>query len=162
MKLNENIFYNHSTLQGRGDMSKIRVNKKNIYLIDESYNSNPLSLNSAIKNFDVIKINNSKKHLILGDMLELGRHSKKLHSAISTSINNSSINSVNVIGKHIVETYKKINENKKGLILKKNLQIINLIKNNLNNNDYLMIKGSNSTGLYKLTNALKTGRIDAL
>jgi MurE/MurF fusion protein len=162
MKLNENIFYSHSTLHGRGDISKIRVHKKNIYLIDESYNSNPLSLNSAIKNFDMIKMNNSRKHLILGDMLELGKHSKKLHSAIGNSINNSSINSVNVIGKHIVETYKKINKNKRGLILKKNIQIIDLIKNNLNNNDYLMIKGSNSTGLYKLTNALKTGRIDAL
>ena len=27
----------------------------------------------------MIKVNNSKKHLILGDMLELGKHSKKLH-----------------------------------------------------------------------------------
>ena len=44
---------------------------------------------------------------------------------------------------------------------KKNL-IIDLIKNNVNNNDYLMIKGSNSTGLYELTNSLKRGRGNAL
>ena len=60
---------------------------KNFYLIDESYNSNPLSLKSALKNFDNMKVNNSKKHLILGDMLELGKHSKKLHKSISKSIN---------------------------------------------------------------------------
>jgi len=30
-----------------------------------------------------------------------------------------------------------------------------LIINKLNNNDYLMIKGSNSTGLNKFTNKLK-------
>ena len=30
-----------------------------------------------------------------------------------------------------------------------------MIKNNLNNNDYLMIKGSNSTGLNSLTNQIK-------
>jgi len=161
-KLKKNIFYNHSIPKGRGDISKIKVNKKNIYLIDESYNSNPLSLNSAIKNFDMIKINNSKKHLILGDMLELGKHSKKLHSDISQVINRTSINKVNVIGKYIAETYKNINKDKKGIILKKNSEIIDLIKNNINNNDYLMIKGSNSTGLYKLTNALKTGKINAL
>ena len=161
-KLNKNIFYNHKKLEGRGDISKIKINKKNIYLIDESYNSNPLSLQSAIKNFDALKVNDSKKHLVLGDMLELGRHSKKLHSEISLIINKTSIDYINVIGKNIAETYKNINKNKKGLILKKNSQIIHLIKNYINNNDYLMIKGSNSTGLHKVTNSLKTGRINVL
>ena len=161
-KLDKNIFYNHKKLEGRGDISKIKIDKKNIFLIDESYNSNPLSLTSAIKNFDTLKVNNSKKHLILGDMLELGRHSKKLHSGISAIINKTSIDYVNVIGKNIAETYKNINKNKKGLILKKKSHIIHLIKNDINNNDYLMIKGSNSTGLHKLTNSLKTGKINVL
>jgi murE/murF fusion protein len=161
-KLAKDIFYNHYIPKGRGDISKIKVNKKNIYLIDESYNSNPMSLNSAIKNFDMIKTNRSKKHLILGDMLELGKHSRKLHSDISKVINKTSINYVNVIGKYIAEIYKDINKDKKGIIMKKNSEIIDLIKNNINNNDYLMIKGSNSTGLYKLTNALKTKKINAL
>ena len=161
-KLGKNIFYNYKIPEGRGDISKIKINKKSIYLIDESYNSNPLSLNSAIKNFDMMKVNNSKKYLILGDMLELGVHSKKLHLEISSIINKSSINHVNVIGRHIVETYKNINNNKKGLILKNKSQIIDLIKNSINNNDYLMIKGSNSTGLNKLTNALKARKINAL
>ena len=161
-ELDKNIFYNYKLPKGRGDISKIKINKKKIYLVDESYNSNPMSLKSAIKNFDMIKVNNSKKHLILGDMLELGKYSKKLHSTISRSINKTSINYVNVIGKHITETYKNIDNNKKGIILKKKSQIIDLIKNNINNNDYLMIKGSNSTGLNKLTNALKGGKINAL
>jgi murE/murF fusion protein len=156
------MFYNHKTPDGRGDISKIRIFKKNFNLIDESYNSNPLSLESALKNFDSMKVNNSKKHLILGDMLELGKHSKKLHKAISKSINQTSIDKVNVIGKHIKDTYKNLNNHKKGLILKNNSQIINLIKNNINNNDYLMIKGSNSTGLNKITNHIKTGKINAL
>ena len=78
------------------------------------------------------------------------------------NINNTSITNVNVVGKHIKETYKNLNNNKKGLILKKNSQIIDLIKNNINNNDYLMIKGSNSTGLNKITNDIKKGKINAL
>ena len=161
-KLDKNIFCNDKSLEGRGDISKIKVDKKNIYLVDESYNSNPLSLSSAIKNFDMIKMNNSKKHLILGDMLELGKHSKKLHSRASSVINKTSINYVNVIGKDIKETYKKIIQKKKGIILKNNSQIIHLIKNNIDNNDYLMIKGSNSTGLNKLAIFLKTGKSNVL
>ena len=95
-------------------------------------------------------------------MLELGSHSKKLHKEISKSINRTSIENVNVIGKYIRYTYKNLNKNKKGLIFKKKTEIMNLIKNNINNNDYLMIKGSKSTGLNTMVNNLKMGKINAL
>ncbi len=160
--INNNIFLKHQNLDGRGDITKLKLKRKNINLIDESYNSNPLSLKSAINNFDMIKSNKSKKHLIIGDMLELGKHSKKLHINISNLINKSTIDYVNVIGKYTKETYKKINKNKKGTILKKNSQIIDLIKNNINNNDYIMVKGSNSTGLNKVVNYLKKMKNNAL
>ena len=77
-------------------------------------------------------------------------------------INKTSIDSVNVMGKYMSKIYRKISKNKKGLILKKNSEIIDLIKKRINNNDYLMIKGSNSTGLNKLASALKIGKINAL
>jgi murE/murF fusion protein len=161
-KLSKNFFFDHQTPKGRGDIVKIKLLKKSFYLVDESYNSNPLSLESALKKFDMIKISNSKKHLILGDMLELGKYSKKLHMDIAKSINKTSLKNVNVIGEDIKLTYKKINRSRKGIIIEDKSQIIDLIKNNLNNNDYLMIKGSNSTGLNSLTNEIKMGKINAL
>jgi len=161
-KLDENIFYSHQKPKGRGDITKIKLFKKSFYLVDESYNSNPLSLESALKNFDMIKVNNFKKHLILGDMLELGKYSKRLHADIGKNINKLSLINVNVIGKDISITYKKLNKSKRGSYLKNKYQIIDLIKNSLNNNDYLMIKGSNSTGLNNLTKQIKMGKINAL
>ena len=153
-KLDKNIFRNFQTPEGRGDILKIKINKKNINLVDESYNSNPLSLKSAIQNFNMIKTRN-KKYMILGDMMELGRHSKIQHRKIAPIINSSGIDKINILGNHIKETFKNIKPVKKGLILSESLQIIDLIKNQLNNNDYLMIKGSNSTGLNKFTKELK-------
>ena len=88
-------------------------------------------------------------------MLELGKHSKNLHRKISPIINSSKINKVHIFGSHIKETFKFIRSDKKGLILRESSQINDLINNKLNNNDYLMIKGSNSTGLNKLANQLK-------
>ena len=161
-KLNKNIFYNHKTIVGRGDIVKVKVFKKNLYLVDESYNSNPLSLKSALKNFDMIKVDNSKKHLVLGDMLELGKYSKRLHTEIGKSINKTSLKNINIIGKHVKWVFNNLNKSKRGIIIKKKSQIIDLIKNNLNNNDYLMIKGSNSTGLNILANQIKAGKINAL
>ena len=161
-KLEKNIFLNYKNPQGRGDISKIKIKKKTIKFIDESYNANPLSVYSAIKNFDLVKKDLGKKNIILGDMLELGKHSKKLHENLANVINESKIDSVHVYGKNIKHTFKKIKQKKKGLILRDKGQIINLIKNNINNNDYLMIKGSNSTGLHKIANSLKRGTINAL
>ena len=160
--LNKNIFYNFKNPIGRGDISSIKVKNKKFFLIDESYNSNPLSLTSAIKNFDKINHKSSKKHLLLGDMLELGKHSKKLHEKVANIINSSKIDNVYAYGKNIKYTFKKIVNKKKGYILRDKKEIISLIKNNININDYLMIKGSNSTGLYKLVNYLKKGNISAL
>jgi len=154
VKLNKNTFYNMNFPKGRGDISKIRFKKKNINLVDESYNSNPLSLKSAIENFNLINTKN-KKYMILGDMLELGKHSKSLHRKITPIINSTSINKVHILGNHIKETYRNISPSKKGFILKESSQIIDLIKNEINNNDYLMIKGSNSTGLNKFAKELK-------
>ena len=42
-----------------------------------------LSLKTAIENYDKIESKNSKKYLILGDMLELGKHSIKQHKLIA-------------------------------------------------------------------------------
>ena len=141
---------------------KVRLFKKNFYLVDESYNSNPLSLKSALKNFDMIKVDSAKKYLVLGDMLELGKYTKKLHMEIGKSINKTSLKNVNVIGEHVKWTFNNLNIAKRGIIIKKKSEIFDLIKNSLNNNDYLMIKGSNSTGLNSLTNQIKKGKINAL
>ena len=158
LNLNKNVFLDFQIPNGRGDISKIRINKKNIYLIDESYNSNPLSLKSAILNFDKIAKKNSKKYLLLGDMLELGIHSKKLHKSIAPIINKTKVDKVFVKGNKAIFIFENLLQSKKGRILNYNDQILELIKNDLNNNDYLMIKASNATGFNKIVNSLKGQR----
>ena len=160
-KLKKNIFLNFKTPDGRGDVSKITIQDKKINLIDETYNSNPLSLKSAIENYEKIVSKKDKKYLILGDMLELGKHSVKQHRLISKIINKTKINKVYVFGKYIKETFRDVKPSKKAKILKNKLEIIKLI-NKLNNGDYLMIKGSNSTGLNKLISTLKKRRSHAV
>ena len=154
-KISKNIFASFKAPSGRGDISKIKINNKKLNLIDESYNSNPLSLKSAILNYDKIESNKSKKYLLLGDMLELGKHSKKLHHSMGMIINQTKIDKVFVKGIKSLSIFNSISKSKRGRILNKDSQIIDLIKNDLNNNDYLMIKASNSTGLNKLANNLK-------
>ena len=161
-KLKKNIFLSFKIPNGRGDISKIRLKDKEIFLVDETYNSNPLSLKTAIENYDSILSKNSKKYLILGDMLELGKHSINQHKLISKIINKTNINQVYVIGKYIKHTFRCLKKNKKAQILDNKLGIIDLITKNLNHNDYLMIKGSNSTGLHKISSNLKQRSLHAI
>ncbi len=154
-KISKNLFTNFKTPSGRGDISQIKVNNKILNLIDESYNSNPLSLKSAIQNFNKLNIKNSKKYLLLGDMLELGKYSLKLHESISSIINKTKIDKVFVKGRDISSIFNSISKSKRGRILKDNSEIIELIKNHFNNNDYIMIKASNATGFNKIVNDIK-------
>ncbi len=154
-KLNENIFLNFKIPGGRGDHSVIKIDNKKINLIDQSYNSNPLSLKSAIKNFDKINSKKSNKYLLIGDMLELGSHSKKLHQSIAPIINQTKIDKVFVKGKMVPIIFANISKAKKGRILLNKSQIIELIKKDLNNNDYLMIKASLATGFNEIVKDLK-------
>ena len=154
-ELNENIFLNFKIPGGRGDHSVVKINNKKINLIDQSYNSNPLSLKSAIKNFDKVNSKKSNKYLLIGDMLELGSHSKKLHKSIAPIINQTKIDKVFVKGKMASIIFAGVSKAKKGRILLNKSQIIELIRKDLNNNDYLMIKASLATGFNDIVKDLK-------
>ena len=75
-------FKNLEAPEGRGKRHLISRYKKKFRLIDESYNANPLSVKNAINKLNLIKKDNFKKYLILGDMLELGSNSQKYHEQI--------------------------------------------------------------------------------
>ena len=153
--LDQKVFLNFKTPGGRGDLSFIKINNKKINLIDQSYNSNPLSLKSAIKNYDEINSKKSKKYLLIGDMLELGNHSKKLHQSIAPLINQTNIYKVFVKGKMASLVFDNISKAKRGRVLFNKSQIIEFIKKDLNNNDYLMIKASLATGFNNIVKDLK-------
>jgi len=111
----KNKFINFAIPSGRGDIKVIKKFKKKFKFIDESYNANPLSMYTAIKNMNYYKRkNNTKKLVLLGDMLELGKKSKKLHKELSVVINQSDIDKVFVCGKYIRETFNHLLSNKKG------------------------------------------------
>ncbi len=161
-KLSKNLFLNFTLPKGRGDISKLKLNNRTINLIDESYNSNPLSLKFSINNFSNLTLRNSEKYILLGDMLELGKFTKKLHIDAAKVINKSTISKVYVYGKNIKETFNKIKTQKKGRVLNNENEIINFIKNELPNNSYIMIKGSNATGLNEVTSKIKIKGKNAL
>ncbi len=160
-KLDKYFFNDYQFPEGRGDLKIIKLKEKKINLIDESYNSNPLSLEFALKKLNNLNSKSKRKLILLGDMLELGKYSKKLHIEAARFINATKIDKVYVYGKDIIETFNKIKPQKRGMILNSKKDILNFVINDIKNGEYLMIKGSNSTGLNKISKSLKVGKINA-
>ena len=151
------VFKNYELSDGRGKIHKIKRYKKHFNLIDESYNANPLSVKNAINNFAAIKKKEFKKYLLLGDMLELGKKSEILHKKLSRLINSSDIDKVFIKGEKTLFTYKNLKKQKRGNIFQCDQDIDHTLKNIISNNDYLMIKGSNATGLNNISNTMIKG-----
>jgi len=146
-----------SLVEGRGKTHIIKRYKKKFNFIDESYNANPTSVKNAIINFSKIKKNNSKKYLLLGDMLELGKKSDIYHRNLSYFINRSDIDKLFIYGKNAFKTYQKTYKAKQGNILQNINDFDDIFSNLINKNDYLMIKGSNATGLNNLSKKIIIG-----
>ena len=161
LKLNfikaKTVIKNLEPSEGRGKKYLIKRYKKKFNLIDESYNANPLSVKNAINKFCQIKKLKFKKYLILGDMLELGTKSKKYHEELSKVINNSDIDKVFIKGKNMIFTYKHLKKVKRGNIFQDEEDIDLNLRKMISNNDYLMIKGSNATGLNNFSKKIIKG-----
>ena len=151
------IIKNYIPTEGRGKIHLISRYNKKFKLIDESYNANPSSVKNAIQSFDSIRKEKFKKYLILGDMLELGSKSEMFHKDLSIVINNSNIDKVFIKGEKTLFTYKYLNKSKRGNILQNKDDIDFILSNIITNNDYLMIKGSNATGLNILSKKMIQG-----
>ena len=151
-----------SFVEGRGKMHIIKRYKKKFNFIDESYNANPSSVKNAIVNFSKIKKNDSKKYLLLGDMLELGKKSDIYHKNLSHFINKSDIDKLFIYGENVFKTYQKTYKAKRGNILQNINDFDDIFSSIINKNDYLMIKGSNATGLNNLSQKIINGGKSAL
>ena len=160
-KLEKSFFNGYQFPEGRGDLNSIYLKKKKINLIDESYNSNPLSLQFAVNKLNNLDTKSKRKLILLGDMLELGKYSKKLHVEAANIINKTKIDRVYVYGNDVIETFNKITPQKRGKILNSKKDISDFMINDIKNGEYLMIKGSNSTGLNKISQSLKRGKFNA-
>ena len=80
--------------QGRGQI--VRLGKG--WLINDTYNANPVSMRSALQTLQAIDTK-GQRILVAADMLELGAQSKLLHQAIGRAIGSSGIDVLITVGR---------------------------------------------------------------
>ena len=127
--------------------------KKGFYILNDSYNSNPLSLKMVLNEFKIIKKFGKNKIVVLGDMLDLGKFSINFHKNIYKYLDPYIIKKVFLYGKYMKYLYfllkKKYNNN--NLFYFNNIEklFLKLIKY-LSNKTFIMFKASRNIKLDKI------------
>ncbi|MCO5058065.1 MAG: UDP-N-acetylmuramoylalanyl-D-glutamyl-2,6-diaminopimelate--D-alanyl-D-alanine ligase [Rhizobiaceae bacterium] len=141
--------------RGRGKRHVLAHKDGEIVLIDESYNANPVSMKAALELLaSAPKGEKARRIAVLGDMLELGQHSAKFHTALAQNVVAAEPDIVLLAGKEtaalaaalppaISSEYREDTDALKPLLLKM-----------LKGGDTVMIKSSNGVGFSRLVEAV--------
>lgn len=129
-------------------------------LLNDAYNANPTAMKLVIENFSQLE-NKGKKVVVLGDMLELGELSKSLHVSVKEALNPAQIDEVFLYGEEMIALYEAMLS--EGAFAKAAVhhftgekeQLIQKLKQELQSNDYILIKSSFGTDLLSVVDALK-------
>ncbi|PXA79615.1 UDP-N-acetylmuramoyl-tripeptide--D-alanyl-D-alanine ligase [Auritidibacter sp. NML120779] len=150
-------------LHGRGPVSKHRMARTDradgITIIDDSYNANPESMRAGLKTLALTGRSTGRRTwAVLGEMLELGSNSIKEHIHIGEAVVRLNISQLVVVGQQARPLYTgAVMEGSWGDEVDHVADIDEaeqLLNQRLQPGDIVFIKGSNSTGLWKLADRL--------
>src|SRR5690606_27845241 len=129
---------------------------REIVLIDESYNANPVSMKAALELLaDATVPEGGRRIAVLGDMLELGEHSRKLHQALASLIKSSRVDIVLLAGQEM-KALADVLPSELTVVHRDTVDALKpLLLDTVRADDVVMIKSSNSIVFSKLVDALK-------
>jgi len=128
-----------------------------IWLIDDTYNANPISFESAINTLDALRIK-GKRIVVCSDMLELGSQSKALHQSAGKMIGQSATDMVLTIGRHarhIAQTLKQSNGNIEAVHCNDLKEVHQRLKKVCRPGDAVLVKGSRGMHMERTVKFLK-------
>jgi len=127
----------------------------NSLIIDDTYNSSPQAVESALDTLEaIIPLSSAKKWVILGDMLELGDLSEKMHREIGEKIIQTDIDYLITVGKEAQYISQQARE--KGFIQERifsfdnSLGVADFLKSRIKNGDIILVKGSQGARMERI------------
>ena len=133
------------------------INKRGVTIIDDSYNASYDSVKSSI---DLLaKSHNTRKIIVLGDMLELGQYSEEIHYRTGKLITSDKIDILITLGtlsKDIDKGALSNNFPQDNIHHFNNSQeLLTFLDNELVKDDIILLKGSHAMGLTAIADNLK-------
>ncbi len=139
---------------GRG---KLIDGVKQTYIIDDTYNASPLSMEAGLETLE--KLDAKRKVAVLGDMLEIGKYAIEAHEEIGKYAGKKAdiLITVGTRAKFIAEGARQAG------MAKKNIYSFNLaeeaapeVQKLIKKGDLILVKASHSIGLEKIVEEIKS------
>lgn len=128
-------------------------------IIDDSYNSNPSSLRQAVESMSCYQAQ-GRRIVVMGDMLELGKQALQLHREVGAFIARSPIDMLVTFGelsKASAEAAKEKSSKHAAIrSFDSKEELISFLKDNLQTNDTVLIKGSRLLKMEDITVSLQS------
>jgi len=118
-------------------------------IIDDTYNANPLSTSAAIS---LLAKREGDSVFVLGDLLELGDRTDQFHKELGQQAEQDGIHRLYCFGEHSRHAAEAFGEN--AYHFEDQAELVKALRNYLNENVTVLIKGSNSMGMDKIAKAL--------
>ncbi|KMQ53046.1 UDP-N-acetylmuramoylalanyl-D-glutamyl-2, 6-diaminopimelate--D-alanyl-D-alanine ligase [Chitinispirillum alkaliphilum] len=128
--------------------------KNDVRFIVDCYNANPGSMDSAIAYMRDITESTGNRVAVVGDMLELGVYSKRLHKRLGSRLAKADLKIIVAVGEFaedVIEGARKEGFPVKRIFGAKNADgALEVLKNSLKGGETILLKGSRSIGLEKV------------
>ncbi len=144
---------NFKCLQGRGETLNLIYNGKNIILVDEAFNANPLSMPATIEAFG--KTYKENKVMFLGDMTEGGDNAIEYHFSLIKPIKSANPSKLILCGNEMLNVFDILRDSLNCYYFENVDKILPELNSLIQDNDNVFVKSSHATGLYKITETLK-------
>jgi UDP-N-acetylmuramoyl-tripeptide--D-alanyl-D-alanine ligase len=134
---------------------------KGVGIINDAYNANPASMRAALGTLAEIA-SQGEKIAVLGDMLELGRQSRKQHFELGKQIGQLGIDRLYLLGNeadHVRQGALRGGMGKERVVVgKSHDEIARMLRRHLRKGDWLLLKGSRGMKMEAVLRELKGAR----
>ena len=143
-------FRNMEGAEGRGNV--IRTDK--YMILDDCYNASPKSMESSL---DMLLKMPGRKVAILGDMLELGEQSDKMHFQVGKYAGKAGVDLIICVGKSSEKTYMgaRMSTDNQVELFADNEECMEVLPEILEKGDSILVKASNAMNFAEIVDALK-------
>lgn len=145
--------------RGRGQAVRIDLPGGGAFtLLDDAYNANPLSMRAAIASLASAQPEAGGRRIaILGDMLELGPETERLHAELADVLAEAGIDAVYTCGTLMRSLHDALPAHLQAGYAQNAGEGIRQIGADVKPGDVVMVKGSNASGLHKIAASLADG-----
>ena len=133
---------------------RMEVNNNNgVTIINDAYNSNPESVRLGLATMKKYK-SKGKKHIVLADMLEIGKISGKVHSEVGKLVKHMKFENLNTFGEYAYDIFKNAKGVKNSFYFKSKNELSDFLKLIVKKGDVVYVKGSRGMKMEEVVNSL--------